>query len=62
MAKRKVRTNNGTEDILTLLEDLGTVPETLREKITSQTDDDILRKWLKLAARAESIEAFEENM
>lgn len=27
-----------------------------------QTDLEILRKWLKLAARAETIEAFEEKI
>ena len=47
------------EAILYLLEEIGTVPESLREKITAEKDEEILRKWLKLAATAESVEEFE---
>lgn len=50
------------EDILDLLADYGDVSDDLKKKINEQTDLDILKKWLKLAARVNSIEEFESNM
>ena len=47
------------EDILDLLEEYGTVPDSLKEKIQAQKDLDILRQWHKMAARTDSIEMFE---
>ncbi|MCM1538925.1 MAG: hypothetical protein NC254_11075, partial [bacterium] len=44
--------------ILDLLDELGDVPPTLRETITVQTEEETLRTWHKLAAKAESIEEF----
>lgn len=50
------------DDILELLEDLGEIPEMLEAKILRQTDLDILKKWLKFAAKALSIEEFENQI
>ncbi len=50
------------QDILDLLEDLGDVPEDIRRHIHAEKDTDILRKWLKTAARAESFAAFRDAM
>lgn len=50
------------EDILELLEDYGSVPEQLTEKILAQQDVEILKKWHKLAAKVTSIEEFIEKM
>lgn len=47
--------------ILELLEETGTVPEQLSQKILEQHDSETLSKWLKLAAKAESIEEFERK-
>ena len=49
------------EGILELLEDYGALPEALRELIMTQTDVDVLKRWNKIAARAKSIEDFEEK-
>ena len=49
-------------DVLELLEELGPVPEELREKIMSQENQDVLSRWLKTAARAESLQGFAEKM
>ena len=46
-------------DILELLEDIGETSQPLKNKICSQTDMDILKKWLKAAAKSNSIEEFE---
>ena len=48
------------EDILDLLEDLGPVPKKLREKICTISNIEVLRKLLKLAAKADSMEEFEK--
>lgn len=47
-----------TESILDFLQDLGSVPEELQEKILNEKDLSILQIWLKLAAKAVSIEDF----
>lgn len=50
------------ENVMELLEDIGTLSEELREKIMEETDLFKLKKWLKLAAKAESIEQFMSEM
>ena len=47
--------------ILTLLEQKGTVPADLRERILSQRNEAILKEWLLAAASAEDIENFREK-
>ena len=49
------------EAILDLLKEKGTVPKELEKKITSETDEDIIRKWLKLAGSVKNVEAFIEE-
>ena len=49
------------EDILELLEDLGEIPQELRETVLEQQDREILKAWLKLAARVETIGEFENK-
>lgn len=46
------------ESVLDLLEDLGTVPDSLRKDILAQTDLGTLTYWIKLAAQVENIESF----
>ena len=48
--------------ILELLEDIGTIPEGVREKITGETNLTVLKKWHKLAAKAETIDEFVSKM
>lgn len=48
--------------ILELLEETGKVSEQLRQKILDQHDSETLSKWLKLSAKAESIEEFERRI
>ena len=49
------------EDVLELLEELGEVPDSVRKLIAEQTDVDVLRRWLKTAAKAQSVEEFEKT-
>lgn len=46
------------EDILELLEECGEVPKNLRNTILEETNLERLRAWLKLSAKAGSIEEF----
>lgn len=48
--------------ILELLEDLGKVPDELRDKILKETDLEVLRNYRKKAMRAGSIEQFLESI
>ncbi len=50
------------ENILSLLNDLGPVPEELEQRIRSEGDYTRLRGWLKLAARAETVQAFMDQI
>ncbi|MBD5531740.1 MAG: hypothetical protein HDQ98_05990 [Lachnospiraceae bacterium] len=49
------------EAILEFLCELGEVSTSVREQITSQKDENILRTWLKLVAKAESVQEFEQK-
>ena len=60
--ERKGRLAGRAESILELLEDCGTVPESLKTKLYEQKDADILTRWLKLSARVTTVEQFTEQM
>lgn len=48
------------EAVLELLEDIGEPSEKLRNYIMKQTDLEVLRRWNKIAAKADSIKNFEQ--
>ena len=50
------------QNILALLEDIGTLPDQTKERIAKEQNEDVLSAWLKLAARADSIEEFQSKM
>ena len=50
------------DSIFELLEDCGTVPESLREQIYAQKDTEVLTRWHKLSARVQSVQEFMEQM
>ena len=56
------KTEERAESIKDFLSDLGTIPQNITKQIDSETDLDTLRRWLKLAAKSESIEEFIEKM
>ena len=60
--KAEGKTEGKAESVLLLLQDLGSVSEELRNKILKEQDMDILLKYLKLAARAESMADFVKEM
>ena len=50
------------EDILELLEELGNIPKQLIQRISRESNSDILNKWLKCAAKASTFAEFEAKM
>ena len=50
------------EAILELLEDYGTVSDEMKTQILAERDLAVLKRWLKSAARATSMEEFSNNM
>lgn len=56
------RTEGKAGLILELLEDIGSVPENLKEDIRTQRASEVLKRWARLAARVTSIEEFQKEM
>ena len=50
------------ESIVALLKDLGKVSEKLQRNIMKQKDTEILDRWIRYAARAETIQDFEQKI
>lgn len=50
------------EALLYLLEEKGPIPEALEKQIKAQTDETILRKWLKLVSSTATIEEFQAHL
>jgi hypothetical protein len=59
---RNGKAEGKVESILDLLSDIGTVSEELCAKLRSCSDADQLRRLVKLASTAESVEAFEVEL
>ena len=56
--ERKGRAEGRGLSVLALLEELGQIPSSLRERIMSQQDTKVLTDWLKAVAAASSLEDF----
>ena len=50
------------ESILELLEELGNIPKQLIQRISTETNSEVLSKWHKYAAKATSFAEFEAKM
>lgn len=48
--------------VLELLEEFGSIPGELCERIQREDNLEVLKKWNKLAAKVSSIEEFQKNM
>lgn len=56
------RTSERAFAIIELLEELGPVPEELRDRILKEQDLETLKHWFKKAARAKTILSFEQSL
>ena len=50
------------ESILELLEEMGQIPDTLQSRIINEKNLETLTKWLKLAAKSDSLDEFLKKM
>jgi uncharacterized coiled-coil DUF342 family protein len=50
------------EDVLELLDEIGIISEDIKALVQKETDLEVLKKWHKLAARAQSIEDFRNKV
>lgn len=53
---------NARNSVFEFLEELGSVTESVYKRVTSEMDMDVLKEMLKIAAKAESLEQFEERI
>ena len=58
--RAKGKAEDRAEAVIELLEDLGALSDSLKTCIIEQTDLELLKKWHKAAAKATSIEEFEQ--
>lgn len=62
LSRAEGKAEGKAESVLELLEDLGEIPDELKKKVMAQKDLEVLKKWHKVAARAESIAQFKEKI
>ena len=60
--RKEGRAEGRAEVIISFLEDYGEVPEYLKAQIYSETDINIIKKWVKLSTAVSSVTEFEEKM
>ena len=60
--KAEGKTEAVLELLLELMNDLGEIPDELRNRIASEKDLETLKKWHRLAARSESLDEFLKKM
>ena len=56
--RRESKAEGKAKSVLSILEDLGRVPDNLHTRILEEQDLDLLTTWVKGAARASSVEEF----
>lgn len=56
--KAEGKVEGKAESVLELLEDCGEIPEEWRERIMSERNLDVLRRWHKLAAKVDTVQQF----
>lgn len=61
-ARAEGKVEGKAESIIGFLEDYGEIPVSLKEEIFNQKDLEIMQRWVKLAARAGSIQNFIQCM
>ena len=55
-------TKTYSENILSLLEDFGTIPDGIHDLLEKETCPETLKQWHKIAAKADSIEDFQAKI
>lgn len=60
--KAEGKAEGKVDAIIELLEDLGSIPEALKTQLEGEMDLNTLSTWLKMAAKAESIDQFAKEI
>ena len=61
-AREEGRLEGRGQLVIEMLEEMGSVPEELQEKIRQEKDLNILKKWCRLAMKVENVGQFEREM
>ena len=61
-AKAEGKAEGKAEAVLELLDEKGFISEELSQKILSEKDPELLKRWLKIASAADSVSSFEQEM
>lgn len=61
-AREEGRLEGRGQLVIEMLEEMGSVPEELQEKIRQEKDLNVLKKWCRLAMKVENVEQFEREM
>lgn len=60
--KKEGRIEGQQSSLITVLSSKGEISNKLKHKIQSQTKNDLLQQWLKIAATASDVATFEEQI
>lgn len=60
--RKEGKAEGKVDAIIELLEDLGSIPEALKTQLEGEMDLNTLSTWLKMAAKAESIDQFAKEI
>ena len=60
--RKEGKAEGKVDAIIELLEDLGSIPEALKTQLEGEMDLNTLSAWLKMAAKAESIDQFAKEI
>lgn len=61
-ASAEGRGEGKADSVLELLSDLGDIPEDIEARIKEEQDENILSRWLELAAKAKEMEEFRRGI
>lgn len=56
------REEGKAEALLDILEEMGEVPKALEDRVRSETDSEVISRWLKLAVKVNSFAEFENEL
>lgn len=60
--ERMWREEGKAEALLDILEEMGEVPKALEDRVRSETDSEVISRWLKLAVKVNSFAEFENGL
>lgn len=62
MWREEGKAEGKAEALLDILEEMGKVPESLEDRVRSETDPEVIGRWLKFAVKVNSLAEFEKEL